>query len=104
MDDPIKTCGSISFGLIGAGMMGQGIAYVSAKAGIDVVLKDMTQESADKGKLYSEPLLKKQVSRGRMLQSDADKVLNRITATCNDEDLKECDLIIEAVFENFELI
>ena len=93
----------LKLGILGAGMMGQGIAYVSAKAGIDVVLKDMTQESADKGKLYSEPLLKKQVSRGRMLQSDADKVLNRITATCNDEDLKECDLIIEAVFENLEL-
>ncbi|MDP7404532.1 MAG: 3-hydroxyacyl-CoA dehydrogenase NAD-binding domain-containing protein [Pseudomonadota bacterium] len=90
-------------GILGAGMMGQGIAYVSARAGIDVVLKDMTQEAAEKGKAYSEPLLKKLVSRGKMLQSDSEKILNRITATSSDTDLQGCDLIIEAVFENLDL-
>ncbi|GAB5415219.1 MAG: 3-hydroxyacyl-CoA dehydrogenase NAD-binding domain-containing protein [Congregibacter sp.] len=90
-------------GILGAGMMGQGIAYVSAMAGIDVVLKDMTQEAADKGKAYSEKLLDKRVERGRMDAAKRDEVLNRIKATAADEDLAGCDLIIEAVFENMQL-
>jgi|TARA_B110000444_G_scaffold98591_1_gene93493 3-hydroxyacyl-CoA dehydrogenase/enoyl-CoA hydratase/3-hydroxybutyryl-CoA epimerase len=90
-------------GVLGAGMMGQGIAYVAAKVGIEVILKDMTQEAADKGKAYSETLVNKAVKRGKMFQSQADSLLGLITPTENDEDLRGCDLIIEAVFENIEL-
>jgi len=90
-------------GILGAGMMGQGIAYVSAKAGIEVVLKDVSQQAADKGKAYSKTLLEKSVQRGRMDQAKADAVLALITATDKDKDLQGCDLIIEAVFENIDL-
>ncbi len=90
-------------GILGAGMMGQGIAYVSAMAGIEVVLKDMTQEAADKGKAYSEMLLAKRIKRGQMDESKAGKILALIKPTANDEDLSGCDLIIEAVFENIAL-
>lgn len=90
-------------GVLGAGMMGQGIAYVSAMAGIEVILKDISQEAAEKGKGYSEMLLDKRVSRGRMTAEKRDEVLARITPTANDDDLAGCDLIIEAVFENIEL-
>ena len=90
-------------GILGAGMMGQGIAYVSAMAGIKVVLKDISQEAAEKGKAYSEALLDKRVSRGRMSEEKKAGILGLILATANDEDLRGCDLIIEAVFENIEL-
>ena len=90
-------------GILGAGMMGQGIAYVSAMAGIEVVLKDISQEAADKGKAYSQKLLKKRVSRGQMDQAKAKSVLELILPTANNEDLQGCDLIIEAVFENVQL-
>lgn len=90
-------------GILGAGMMGQGIAYVSAMSGIEVVLKDISMEGAEKGKSYSEKLLAKRVARGRMDQAKADAVLGLIKPTDNDEDLAGCDLIIEAVFEDVEL-
>ncbi|BFM14994.1 3-hydroxyacyl-CoA dehydrogenase NAD-binding domain-containing protein [Maricurvus nonylphenolicus] len=90
-------------GVLGAGMMGQGIAYVSAMAGIEVVLKDISQEAADKGKAYSEKLLDKRVSRGRMTEEKKAGILGLINATADDADLQGCDLIIEAVFENMEL-
>lgn len=90
-------------GILGAGMMGAGIAYVSAKAGIEVVLKDVSQEGADKGKAYSEGLLTKAVQRGRSTSSKKDEILNRITATDKVDDLNGCDLIIEAVFEDRDL-
>ncbi|WP_372799407.1 3-hydroxyacyl-CoA dehydrogenase NAD-binding domain-containing protein [Litorivivens sp.] len=90
-------------GILGAGMMGQGIAYVSAKAGIEVVLKDISQDAADKGKAYSEKLLDKAVSKGRMTEDKKAGILGLIKATANAEDLKGCDLIIEAVFENVDL-
>jgi len=90
-------------GILGAGMMGQGIAYVSAMAGIEVVLKDISQESADKGKAYSEKLLQKRVARGRMDEEKANAVLSLIHPTAEDADLQGCDLIIEAVFENIAL-
>lgn len=90
-------------GVLGAGMMGQGIAYVSAIAGIEVILKDISIEAAEKGKAYTEKLLAKRVSKGRMLQDKMDSVLSLIKPTANDEDLQGCDLIIEAVFENMEL-
>lgn len=90
-------------GILGAGMMGQGIAYVSAMAGIEVILKDTSQEAADKGKAYSQHLLDKRVERGRMDAAKRDEVLARITPTDRDDDLAGCDLIIEAVFENLQL-
>lgn len=90
-------------GVLGAGMMGSAIAYCSAISGIQTVLKDVSQEGADKGKAYSENILKKRVSKGKMTKEKADEVLNRITATASAADLKDCDLIIEAVFENREL-
>ena len=84
-------------------MMGQGIAYVSAMAGIEVVLKDVSLEGAQKGKAYSEKLLEKRVKRGRMDQVKAEQVLSLIHPTADDQDLEGCDLIIEAVFENIKL-
>jgi 3-hydroxyacyl-CoA dehydrogenase/enoyl-CoA hydratase/3-hydroxybutyryl-CoA epimerase len=90
-------------GVLGAGMMGQGIAYVSAMAGIEVVLKDISQEAAEKGKAYSEKLLRKRVEKGRMTEEKMQAVLDLIKPTAENDDLKGCDLIIEAVFENIEL-
>ncbi len=90
-------------GILGAGMMGAGIAYVSAMSGMDVVLKDVTMEGAEKGKSYSTALLKKRVSRGKMTQEKADVTLARIHATDDPNAVKGCDMVIEAVFENPEL-
>jgi len=90
-------------GLLGAGMMGQGIAYVSAKAGIDVILKDVSVDAAVKGKAYSEKLLSKVVKQGRMDEAKKAVILDLIKPTAEVKDLEGCDLIIEAVFENIEL-
>ncbi|SDY52831.1 3-hydroxyacyl-CoA dehydrogenase NAD-binding domain-containing protein [Acinetobacter kyonggiensis] len=90
-------------GVLGAGMMGAGIAYATASKGIQVVLKDVTLENAEKGKAYSQKLLDKKVSQGRLTAEKRDQVLSLITATANAADLQGCDLIIEAVFENPEL-
>ncbi|MEY8248973.1 MAG: 3-hydroxyacyl-CoA dehydrogenase NAD-binding domain-containing protein [Bermanella sp.] len=90
-------------GILGAGMMGAGIAYSSAIAGIAVVLKDVSLAAAEKGKAYSENLLQKKVSRQRMSQQKMDSILALITPTENAADLKGCDLVIEAVFENRDL-
>lgn len=90
-------------GVIGAGMMGQGIAYVAAKAGIEVVLKDMSMEAAKKGKAYSEKLLDKAISRGRSDDTKKAALLNLITPTDKDETLAGCDLVVEAVFEDMGL-
>lgn len=87
-------------GILGAGMMGAGIAYSSAMSGIEVVLLDTNQEAADRGKAYSDGLLKKRVSRGKMAKDKAEAVLGRILATTDYNDLKGCDLVIEAVFED----
>ncbi|TDW76268.1 3-hydroxyacyl-CoA dehydrogenase NAD-binding domain-containing protein [Kribbella pratensis] len=87
-------------GVLGAGMMGAGIAYVCAKAGIEVVLKDVSLDAASKGKVYSEKLLAKQVSKGRLSASDVEAFLSRITPTGDPNDLAGCDLVIEAVFED----
>jgi 3-hydroxyacyl-CoA dehydrogenase/enoyl-CoA hydratase/3-hydroxybutyryl-CoA epimerase len=92
---PIK-----KIGILGAGFMGAGIAYVSALAGIDVVLIDRDQESADKGKAHSQKLVTDQVNRGRATAADRDALLARITATPDYAGLKDCDLVIEAVFED----
>ncbi|WP_417685117.1 3-hydroxyacyl-CoA dehydrogenase NAD-binding domain-containing protein [Roseibium sp.] len=87
-------------GILGAGFMGAGIAYVTAMAGIDVVLIDQTQEAADKGKGYSDGLLSKAIQRGRSTEDQKAEVLDRITATTEYEALGDCDLVIEAVFED----
>ncbi|MGW2870967.1 3-hydroxyacyl-CoA dehydrogenase NAD-binding domain-containing protein [Kitasatospora sp. NPDC001225] len=89
--------------VLGAGMMGAGIAYACAKAGIEVVLKDVGIEAAERGKAYSEGLLNKAVARGRSTEADRDELLARITPTAEAADLAGCDVVIEAVFENTEL-
>ncbi|MGC1359273.1 MAG: 3-hydroxyacyl-CoA dehydrogenase NAD-binding domain-containing protein [Xanthobacteraceae bacterium] len=92
---PIK-----KIGVLGAGFMGAGIAYVSAQAGIDVVLIDRDQETADKGKAHSQKLVSDQINRGRATSADRDALLAHITATPDYAALAGCDLIIEAVFED----
>jgi 3-hydroxyacyl-CoA dehydrogenase/enoyl-CoA hydratase/3-hydroxybutyryl-CoA epimerase len=87
-------------GVLGAGMMGAGIAFVSAKAGIEVVLIDQEQTSADKGKAYSESILDKGIARKKVTEDKKGEILGRITATTDLEALKGCDLIVEAVFED----
>jgi 3-hydroxyacyl-CoA dehydrogenase/enoyl-CoA hydratase/3-hydroxybutyryl-CoA epimerase len=87
-------------GVIGAGMMGAGIAYVSANAGIEVVLIDATQESADRGKAHSEGILDKGMKRSKVTAEKKAEVLGRITATTDYAALSGCDLIVEAVFED----
>ncbi|MFE8990357.1 3-hydroxyacyl-CoA dehydrogenase NAD-binding domain-containing protein [Streptomyces collinus] len=89
--------------VLGAGMMGAGIAYSCARAGIDVVLKDVSLEAALKGKGYSEKLCAKAVSKGRTSQEKADALLARITPTAEVQDLAGCDAVIEAVFEDTSL-
>lgn len=89
--------------VLGAGMMGAGIAYSCARAGIEVLLKDVTPEAAAKGKAYSERLCDKAVSRGRTTREKADQVLARITPTAEVADLAGCDAVIEAVFEDTSL-
>ncbi|CAN7309992.1 3-hydroxyacyl-CoA dehydrogenase NAD-binding domain-containing protein [Pseudomonas umsongensis] len=90
-------------GVLGAGMMGAGIAFVSASAGVDVVLKDVNLAAAEKGKAHSAALLDKKVARRQISVEQREAVLARIHTTDNDADLAGCDLIIEAVFEDREL-
>ncbi|MFI6875368.1 3-hydroxyacyl-CoA dehydrogenase NAD-binding domain-containing protein [Streptomyces sp. NPDC050400] len=90
-------------GVLGAGMMGAGIAYACARGGLTVVLKDVTYEAARKGKEYSERILAKAVARGRIGQEKADAILARILPTADPQDLAGCDLVIEAVFEDLGL-
>ncbi len=86
--------------VLGAGMMGAAIAYVCAKAGIEVVLKDVSIEAAEKGRAYSAGLLEKAVARGRSTQEQADELLARITATDDPAAAAGADIVIEAVFED----
>jgi 3-hydroxyacyl-CoA dehydrogenase/enoyl-CoA hydratase/3-hydroxybutyryl-CoA epimerase len=90
-------------GVLGAGMMGAGIAYVSAKAGFDVVLKDVSIEAAQKGKAYSEKLEAKALERGKTTPEKSAALLARITPTADVADLKGVDFVVEAVFESQDL-
>ena len=89
--------------VLGAGMMGAGIAYQCALVGIEVVLKDISVENAEKGKDYSRKLVEKGVSRGKVSEEKGQALLDRITPTADYADLAGCDLVIEAVFESTEL-
>lgn len=86
-------------GILGAGMMGAGIAWSCASKGIDVVLKDVSLEAAEKGKAYSANLIGKAAKKGKMTAEKGAAILARIHATDNASDLKGCELVIEAVFE-----
>ena len=101
--DNIPASRPTKVGVLGAGMMGAGIAYVSAKAGFEVVLKDVTLEAAQRGKGYSEKLEAKAVERGRTTQEKSQALLDRIKPTADVADLAGVDFVIEAVFENSEL-
>jgi 3-hydroxyacyl-CoA dehydrogenase/enoyl-CoA hydratase/3-hydroxybutyryl-CoA epimerase len=90
-------------GVLGAGMMGAGIAYVSAKAGFDVVLKDVSIEAAQKGNGYSESLEARALSKGRTTEQKSKALLDRITPTADAADLAGVDFVIEAVFESQDL-
>ncbi|HEY9056411.1 MAG TPA: FAD-dependent oxidoreductase [Aurantimonas sp.] len=87
-------------GIVGAGFMGAGIAYVAAQGGLDVVLIDRDQDAADKGKAHSKALMEKLVGQGRATKEQAEAVLARITATPDYDALKDADLVVEAVFED----
>ena len=87
-------------GVLGAGMMGAGIAYVAANAGIEVVLIDQAQEAADRGRAHSEGILDKGIKRRRVTEEKKAEVLGRIAATTDYAALDGCDLIVEAVFED----
>ncbi len=93
-----STIGKI--GVVGAGFMGAGIAYVTAGAGIEVVLVDRDLEAAEKGKAYSHKLMSDQIMKGRARTADRDALLARITASADYAALKGCDLVVEAVFED----
>ena len=97
-DVPANTLTKV--GVLGAGMMGAGIAYVSAVAGLNVVLKDRSVEDAEKGKAYSVKLLNEKVSKGHMTKEKADEILARIVTTADPKAVEGSELIIEAVFED----
>ncbi|NJQ03929.1 3-hydroxyacyl-CoA dehydrogenase NAD-binding domain-containing protein [Streptomyces zingiberis] len=89
--------------VLGAGMMGAGIAHSCARAGIEVVLKDVSREAAERGKAHCAALLEKAVARGRTTEAERDALLARITPTADPADLAGCDAVIEAVFEDPDL-
>ncbi|WP_067480285.1 3-hydroxyacyl-CoA dehydrogenase NAD-binding domain-containing protein [Actinomadura hibisca] len=90
-------------GVLGAGMMGAGIAYVAARAGIDVVLKDVSAEAAERGRDRYRALLDRRVEKGRMTPEERTGILDRIRPTGDAADLAGCDLVVEAVFEDRDL-
>lgn len=90
-------------GILGAGMMGAGIAHACATSGIEVVLKDVSIEGAEKGKGYTAKLLDAKVAKGRLSQDERDAVLARITPSADAADLADVDAVIEAVFEDHDL-
>ena len=98
--DGIERWKATKVGVLGAGMMGAGIAYSCARAGMQVVLKDVSAENAEKGKAYTAKLNAKGIERGKLTAEKAGALLGRITATADPADLAGCDLVIEAVFED----
>lgn len=86
--------------IIGAGFMGASVGYVSARAGIEVVLIDRDQESADKGKAHAKSVIDDLIAKGRAKEADRDAIMSKISATADYSALKDCDLVIEAVFED----
>ncbi len=101
--DGYDTWQATKVGVLGAGMMGAGIAYQCAKSGIEVVLKDVALANAQKGKAYSEKLVAKGIERGKVSEEKGQALLDRITPTEEYADLAGCDLVIEAVFESTDL-
>lgn len=101
-EEPAKRTVS-RLGILGAGMMGAGIAYVSAYAGMQVVLLDTSKENAETGKDYSRKLLQKRIDRGRMDADRAADILERIVTTTSYDELSGCELVIEAVFEDADI-
>lgn len=95
----VPTC----VGVVGAGLMGAGIAYVQARAGIETILIDVTQERADKGREHARALVDKEVARGRMSRDAGDALIARIRTTTDHQALSSADLVIEAVFEDPKL-
>jgi 3-hydroxyacyl-CoA dehydrogenase / enoyl-CoA hydratase / 3-hydroxybutyryl-CoA epimerase len=87
-------------GVVGAGFMGASVAYVTANAGLEVVLIDRDVEAAEKGKAHSHKLMSDQIMKGRAKTADRDALLARITPSADYSDLKDCDLVVEAVFED----
>jgi len=87
-------------GVLGSGLMGHGITYVSALSGLNLVMTDATQENADKGLSRIKVILNEELKQGRTTKGKMDEVLSRITATADYDKLRNCDLIIEAVFED----
>ena len=90
-------------GMLGAGLMGAGIAYESARAGLDVVLLDVTDEAAQKGKAYSQRLVERAVSKGRMSPDKAEALMAKLHPSTDYGQLAGCDLLVEAVFESVEI-
>jgi 3-hydroxyacyl-CoA dehydrogenase/enoyl-CoA hydratase/3-hydroxybutyryl-CoA epimerase len=98
--DAVEPWQATKVGVLGAGMMGAGIAYSCARAGMQVVLKDVAVENAEQGKAYSEKLNAKAASRGKLSEERSQELLDRIHPTADPADLAGCDLVIEAVFED----
>ncbi len=98
--DGFETFRATRLGVLGAGMMGAGIAYQAARSGIEVVLKDVSVENAEKGRAHAESLLDRQVAKGKLTEEDKQLVLGRIRPTADPADLAGCDVVIEAVFED----
>ena len=101
--DGVEKFTATRLGVLGAGMMGAGIAYSAARSGIDVVLKDVSLEAAEKGKDYSVKLLDKQLERSKISGAKKDEILAWIMSAADPSELKGCDLVIEAVFEDVGL-
>jgi len=90
-------------GVVGAGQMGHGIALVSAKAGYDVILRDITKEYVEKGISKIDRFLSKSVEKGRMKEDEKQKILSKIKGTTNISDMRDADIVIEAIFENIKV-
>lgn len=90
-------------GVLGCGLMGSGIAQVSAQSGYDVVIREVNQELLDKGLGNIEKFLQKGVDRGKTSESDMKETLSKISGTVDIGDLADCDIVIEAIIENMEL-